>query len=417
MPKLAGPKAPLAFANAKPREKEYSISDGRGLYMVVTPDGSKLWDFRYRIGERRRKLAIKGGFPAVSLKAAREAADRFRAILARGEDPADVRKAGREEQARQEEEARQEVARDATTFRKVAEEWMRVRLAHRSESTRHGVAMRFERNVFPWIGDRPISELTAPELLETVRKVEGRGKLETAHRVVGACGQVFRYAIATGQADRDIAADLRGALTPAKTEHRAALVDPAEFGRLLRDIDTYQGWYATKYALRLLPLVFTRPGELRLAQWTEIDFQRAQWDIPAGRMKMRLPHTVPLSRQSLAILEELREFSGEGSFLFPTPRQKDKPLSNVAVLNGLRRMGYGTEEQTAHGFRATARTLLDERLHVNPAFIEAQLAHKVADTLGTAYNRTQHLDSRREMMQTWADYLDRLRSEVDFPSH
>ena len=410
MPRIAEPKAPVVYSNAKPEEKEYTIADGRGLYMVITPDGSKLWDFRYSLNGRRRKMAIKGGFPAVGVKAAREEADRMRAMVARGEDPAEVRKIGMEEKARQYDQARQEVAKTATTFRVVADEWMDVRLAHRTESTRQGARLRLERNIFPWIGDRPISEITAPELLEAIRKVEQNGKLETAHRVRGFCSQIFRYAIATGKTDRDIASDLRGALTPAVKGHRAAMVDPTEFGRLLRDIDAYQGWYATKYALRLLPLVFTRPGELRLAQWTEIDFQRAQWDIPAGRMKMRLPHTVPLSSQSLAILEELRNLSGSGPYLFPTPRQKDKPLSNVAILNGIRRMGYGTEEQSAHGFRATARTLLDERLHVNPAHIEAQLAHRVADALGTAYNRTHHLEARRAMMQTWADYLDGLKA-------
>lgn len=410
MPRLAQQKAETEFRNAKPKEKPYLIADGRGLSLLVTPEGSKRWVFRYRLAGKLNKLAIKGGYPAVSLKAARAEAERFRDMIARGEDPMEARKAGKEQAARQDEEARKDAARNAATFRAVAEEWIRVRLANGSDSTKHGTALRLAKNVYPWLGDKPIADITAPELLEVLRLAQNRGRLETAQRVRGICGQIFRYAISTGRAERDIAADIRGALTPPKVTHRAALTDPEEFGRLLRDIDAYQGWYATKYALRILPLVFTRPGELRLAQWSEIDFERAQWDIPADRMKMRRPHAVPLSRQALELLRELKDVSNGGACLFPTPRQKDVPLSNVAILNGLRRMGYGTEEQSAHGFRAAARTLLDERLRIPPVYIEAQLAHKVPGALGAAYNRTQHLEERRGMMQTWADYLDTLKA-------
>jgi len=409
VPKLAQPKAETVFRNAQPKDKPYLIPDGGGLNMLVTPDGTKLWVFRYRVDGKERKTAIKGGYPKVSVKDARAEAERFRDQVARGEDPGTIRKAGKEEATRKAEEIAKEEARSATTFRVVAEEFLRVRMSHRTESTRTAADQRLQRNIYPWFGERPISEITGPEILQALRRIEANGKLETAHRLRGLCSQVFRYAIATGQAERNVADDLRGALSSVQKEHRAALLDPVRFGQLLRDIDGYQGYFATKYALRLLPLVFTRPGELRLAQWSEIDFERAQWDIPAGRMKMRLPHTVPLSRQVLEILRELRALSGDGPYLFPTPRQRDKPISNVAVLNGLRRMGYGTEEQSAHGFRAIARTLLDERLHVSPAYIEAQLAHRVADALGTAYNRTQHLEPRRAMMQTWADYLDELK--------
>jgi integrase len=409
MPKLAQPKAETVFRNALPKAKAYLIPDGHGLNMVVTPDGSKLWVFRYRVDGKEKKIAIRGGYPTVSVKDARKEADRFRDQLARGEDPGSIRKAGKEEIARKAEEIVKDAAKNATTFRLVAEEFLQVRMSHRTESTRVAADQRLQRNIYPWFGDRPISEITGPEILQALRLIEANGKMETAHRLRGLCSQVFRYAIATGKAERNVADDLRGALSSVQKEHRAALLDPVRFGQLLRDIDAYQGYFATKYALRLLPLVFTRPGELRLAQWTEIDFERAQWDIPAGRMKMRIPHTVPLSRQVVEILHELRALSGSSSYLFPTPRQRDKPISNVAVLNGLRRMGYGTEEQSAHGFRAIARTLLDERLHILPAYIEAQLAHRVADALGTAYNRTQHLEPRREMMQTWADYLDTLK--------
>ena len=416
MPKLAKPKTDADFRTARPKDREYLIPDGKGLNLRVrpatedSPEGSKVWVFRYRFGGKERNLAIKGGYPGTSLKNARDEAARMRDMIARGEDPGDVRKAGKEDAARKAEEIAKEQAKNATTFRLVAEEFLQVRMSHRTESTRNAADMRLRRNIYPWIGERPISEITGPEILQALRRLEVDGKVETAHRLRGLCSQVFRYAIATGKAERNVADDLRGALSSVQKEHRAALLDPIRFGQLLRDIDAYQGYYATKYALRLLPLVFTRPGELRLAQWSEIDFERAQWDIPAGRMKMRIPHTVPLSRQVVEILRELRTLSGDGPFLFPTPRQRGKPISNVAVLNGLRRMGYGTEEQSAHGFRAIARTLLDERLHVSPAYIEAQLAHRVADALGTAYNRTQHLEPRRAMMQQWADYLDTLKA-------
>jgi integrase len=411
MPKVATQKAETVFRNAKAKDKAYLIADGDGLCLQVSPEGVKRWIFRYRFDGKERKIALKDNlYPAMSAKLAREGADRLREMVARGDDPGEVRKIAKIERVQLVAEVRKEEAKLANTFRLVAEEWMETILAARTTSTRTSTAQRFERNVFPWIGDRPISEITAPELLEVVRKIERNGKQEMAHRVLRRCGQVFRYAIATGRAPRDIASDLKGALAPAQGGHRAAITDPAQFGQLLREIDNYQGYYATHYALRLLPLVFTRPGELRLAKWEEIDFERAQWDIPAGRMKMRLPHTVPLSRQALEILKDLHALSGSGPVLFPTPRQKDKPISDVAILNGLRRMSYAKDEQSAHGFRASARTLLDERLGVNPAHIEAQLAHKVAGPLGTAYNRTQFLDARKDMMQTWADYLDTLKA-------
>jgi len=413
MPKLAAQKVDTVFRNAKPKGTTYLIADGNGLYLKVTTDGIKRWIFLYRFHGTKRKIALPANlYPAMGAKVAREKAQAFQEMLSRDEDPATVRKIAKASQLQATEEMREEQEKNITTFQLVAEDWIRTKFTGRSETTRKGVQQRFERNVFPRIGSRPISEIRGQELLEIVRSIEGLGKRETAHRVLGACGQVFRFAVATGRAERDIATDLRGALEPAQVSHRAAIIDPTEFGHLLQDIDAYQGWYSTRFALRLLPLVFTRPGELRLASWAEINFERAQWDIPATRMKMRLPHTVPLARQTLDILTALREqqkLFGGSPVLFPSPRQKDKPISNVAVLNALRRMGYGKEELSAHGFRATARTLLDERLRVNPILIEAQLAHQVPDALGTAYNRTLHLEDRREMMQQWADYLDALK--------
>lgn len=409
MPVLAAPKSDATYRNAKPKDKEYTIADGGGLTMVVTPSGRKLWDFRYRINGARKKYAIKGGYETVSVAQARQEAARLRAMVARGEDPTENRRAGREALESEREAVRQEAEKRERTFRKLAEEWARVRLANKAPAYSRAALQRLERNIFPWLGEKPADEITAPELLTVIRRIEASGKGETAHRVLGLCSQIFRFGVATGQGGRDICADLRGALTPVKKEHHATILEPERFGQLLRDIDAYQGWYATKFALRILPLVFTRPGELRLAEWTEFDLDRAQWDIPAGRMKMRHPHIVSLSRQVLSMLQELREYSGRGRYLFPGPRQIEKPLSEVAMLNGLSRMGYSGKEQTAHGFRATARTHLDEYLRISPAVIEAQLAHKVPDVLGTAYNRTQHLEARREMMQTWANYLDGLK--------
>lgn len=411
MPTLAEPKSEMAYRNAAPRDKSYTLADGRGLFMIVHPDGKKFWYFRFRDQQgKQQKFAIKGSYPVVTLKAARDEAARLRELLAAGEDPREVSKAKRLDTAQQEEARKREHDRIAATFEKVAREWDERFKGRRGESTRRATMQRLEKDVFPALGNRPITEITAPELLKVLQRVEQRGRLHTAHYLLSYCGQIFRFAVASGRMEHDIAADLRGALPPPEEGHRAAILDPIAFGRLLREIDAYQGWFATKYALRLLPLVFTRPGELRLAQWSEIDFERAQWDIPAGRMKMRLPHTVPLSKQVILVLKELYELSGDGSCLFPSPRQKAMPISNVAMLNGLRRMGYTGEEVSAHGFRATARTLLDERLRINPAYIEAQLAHRVSDALGTAYNRTQHLEARREMMQTWADYLDELKA-------
>lgn len=411
MPRVATAKAEIVFRNAKARDKTYLIADGDGLCLQVTPDGAKRWIFRYRFQGRERKLALQHNqYPSKSAKAAREEADHYRSLLANGEDPAEVRKAEKLEARSASEAIRLEAEKAATTFRVVAEEWMERHQVNVVEATRLSTRRRFESHVFPLIGNKPIAEITAIDLGNVIRRIEQSGKLAMAHRVLRRCGQIFRYAVATGRANRDVAYDLKGSVPPAKEKHFAAITDPAEFGVLLRNIDEYQGFYTVHFGLRLLPLVFCRPGELRLAEWSEIDFKRKQWDIPAGRMKMGKPHTVPLSRQAVAILKELHQFTGSGRYLLPGPRQVDKPLSNVAMLSGLRRMGYESGVHSPHGFRASARTMLDERLRVNPHYIEAQLAHKVPDVLGEAYNRTQHLDARRAMMQKWADYLDKLKA-------
>lgn len=266
--------------------------------------------------------------------------------------------------------------------------------------------------MFPWLGDRPIGQITPPELLEIVRRIERR-TLDTAHRALQTCGQVFRYAIATGRADRDIAADLRGALPPVRKRHFAAITDPAGVGGLLRAIDGFTGTFVVASILRLAPLVFLRPGELRQAEWREFDLDAVLWSIPGPRMKMKQPHIVPLSTQAVAILRDLHCLTGRGRFVFPGARSDKVPLSEAAINAALRRVGYAKDEMTGHGFRAMARTLLDEVLGIRPDVIEQQLAHAVRDPNGRAYNRTRHLDERKRMMQAWADYLDRLRAGAD----
>lgn len=270
---------------------------------------------------------------------------------------------------------------------------------------------RLEIDAFPWFGKRPIAEITAPELLAALRRTEARGAVGTAHRALQNFGQVFRYAIATGRATRDVSADLRGALRPVKEGHFAAMTDPKDIGPLLRAMYEYQGSAVTRAALRLAPLVFVRPGELRQAEWKEIDFEKAEWRIPAERMKMKQPHIVPLSRQALEILNELHPQTGRGRFLFPSPLTNLRAMSDNAILTAMRRMGIGKDEMSGHGFRAMARTVLDEVLNIRPDYIEHQLAHAVRDPNGRAYNRTAHLPERRKMMQQWADYLDGLREK------
>ncbi|MBN2516779.1 MAG: site-specific integrase [Deltaproteobacteria bacterium] len=283
-------------------------------------------------------------------------------------------------------------------------------LMSRSPSHSSKILSALRRDVFPWIGTQPIKELKAPELLAVLRRIETRGALDTAHRVRGIMGRIFRYAIATGRAERDPAADLRGALPQPNEKHHAAITDPKEVGPLLRAIDGYTGHFVVKCALRLAPMIFVRPGELRHAEWSEIDLDEAVWNIPGHKMKLKEPHLVPLSRQAVEILKELQPLTGSGRYVFPSARSSARLMSENAVLAALRRMGYSKDEMTGHGFRAMARTILDEVLQVRPDFIEHQLAHAVRDPNGRAYNRTAHLAERKKMMQLWADYLDGIKA-------
>jgi len=395
----------VTVRNAKPGEKQFKLFDGDGLFLLVmppgkkTPKGSKCWRFKYRFGGKEKLLAL-GTYPEISLADARDRRTEARKLLANGVDPGELRKALKAAT----------VAETENSFEVIAREWHSKFSGSWSPSHAETTLKRMRLDVFPVMGARPIADIKAPELLAMLRRIESRGALETSHRVRTVCGQVFRYAVATGRAERDPAADLKGALPPYKKSHLAAVTDPKEVAPLLRAIDGYQGSSIVKCALQLAPLVFVRPGELRQAEWAEIDFEAAEWNIDAARMKMKVAHLVPLSTQAVAILRELHALTGRGRYVFPSGRSFARPMSNNAVNAALRRMGFNKDEMCGHGFRAMARTILDEVLQVRVDFIEHQLAHAVKDPNGRAYNRTAHLAERRKMMQLWADYLDGLKT-------
>jgi integrase len=396
-----------AVRNAKAGDKPAKLFDEKGLFLLVSPAGGKWWRFKYRFGGKEKLLSL-GTYPDIGLKDARQKRDDARRLLADAIDPGENRKARKQ--------ARTDLA--ANSFEVIAREWFAKFESTWTQGHSDKIIQRLERDIFPKIGDRPITEVKAPDLLACLRKIEERGALETAHRALQNCGQVFRYAIATGRAERDITADLRGALPPVRPTHHAAITDPKATGELLRAIDGYRGSLVTQCALRLAPLVFVRPGELRQAEWGEIDLDKGEWNIPAERMKMREPHLVPLSAQAVAILREIHPLTGHGRYVFPSARTGERPMSNNAILAALRRMGYGKDEMSGHGFRAMARTILDEVLGVRPDFIDHQLAHAVRDPNGRAYNRTAHLGERRKMMQQWSDYLDKLKAGANvIPLH
>ena len=377
---------------ARPKERPYKLRDGGGLYLLITPTDAKQWRLRYVVGSRESMVSL-GTYPATSLKAARAKRTELRAALEVGKDPAAERRAER--------------ANTANAFETIAREWLAKQPF--APKTLAKAVWTFEDLLFPYIGSRPLTALTAPELLEVFRRLESRGKHETAHRSKQRVGQVLRYAIATGRAERDPTADLRGALTPIKVTNRAAVTDPREVAQLLRALDGYQGHAIVEAALKMAPLVFVRPGELRAAEWAEINLDAAEWRIAAHRTKMRRPHLVPLAKQAVAILREIEPLTGRGRYVFPSPRTSQRPLSDNAITAALRRIGYTGEQMSWHGFRAMASTLLNE-LGFPPDIIELQLAHQERNEVRAAYNRAQRLEERRKMMQAWADYLDGLRS-------
>jgi integrase len=389
-----------AVRNAKPGAKPVKLFDERGLFLLVTPNGGKWWRLRYKF-DRKEKLLSLGVYPDVGLKDARTRRDEARKLLADGVDPGEHRKATKAAKAE----------RGANSFEVVAREWYGKYSPGWAEHHANRVLRRFERDIFPWVGGRPIADMTAPELLAVVRRIENRGALETAHRALANCGQVFRYAIATGRAERDISADLRGALPPFKGEHFSAVTNPPQVAELLRTLDGYQGTLTVACALRLAPLVFVRPGELRKAAWADFDLDAAEWRYHVTKTDSE--HIVPLATQAVAILRELHAVTGTGTYVFPGARSNRRPMSDNAILAAMRRLGIGKDEMSGHGFRAMARTILDEVLGVRPDLIEHQLAHAVRDPNGRAYNRTAHLPERRKMMQQWADYLDKLKAGAE----
>jgi len=403
------PLTDVAIRKAKPGAKPRKMFDGLGLYLWVTPAGGKSWRYKYRFAGKE-KLLVLGSYPDMPLAEAREKRAEARKVLSRDGDPGalkQLQKATRREAAE-------------NTFQALALEWHSKHSPGWAENHSGKILSRLERDVFPWLGKRPISEISAPEILVVLKRIEKRGALDTAHRAHQNIQQVFRYAIANRVAERNPAADLRGALPPAIETHYPTIIDPVQIGQLLRDIDAFTGTFATKCALQLAPLVFVRPGELRKAQWHEFDLPASEWRIPAERMKMNQVHIVPLSRQAIAILNELAPLTREvltgkrdaRRYLFPGARSLLRPMSENTINAALRRMGYEKDKMTGHGFRSMASTILNEH-GWNRDAIERQLAHGERDSIRAAYNYAEYLPERREMMQWWADYLDKLANGAE----
>ena len=394
-------------ATCPPDRRQARFADSGGMYLQVSPNGSKRWFLKYRIAGKEKQLAL-GSYPAVSLAEARRARDAAKLQKADGVDPIQARKVTR----------LTAINPAGDSFKVVALEWFDKQEPQWSAAHAVRAKRQLERDLFPWLGERKMAEVTPMELLATLRKVEERGAVETADRGLMLARQIWRYAVATGRAERDISAELKGAMTPYRGKHFAAITEPARLGELLRAIKAYKGGPIVRAALQLAPMLFQRPGELRAAEWAEIDLDGALWTIPSARMKRSKagkengdPHLVPLSRQAVQILRELHVYTGHGRMVFPGERSHERPISENSVRTALITMGYTPEIQTWHGFRATARTMLAERLECDPLVIEAQLAHAVKDANGRAYNRTTYLKQRTDMMQRWADYLDKLAAE------
>lgn len=391
---------PTQIKNLKPEpgKKVTRHYDGNGLFLFITPKGQKWWRFKFTFGGKAGMLSL-GTFPVVTLKEAREKAEELKNMIKRGINPAENRKATKAA----------ETSRESNSFEIVAREWFAIKTAEMNEQHRGKVIASLEKDVFPYIGGKLITEISAPEILSLLRRVENRGATETAHRLLSRCSMVFRYGIQTGRCFSDTTRDLRGALKPInKKGHFAAVTDPAKVGGVLRACDNYCGSVTVSNALRLAPLVFCRPGELRQAEWKDFDLDAAEWRYKVS--KTQTEHIVPLSRQALAILKEMHQYSGRGPYVFPAATSINRVMSNSAILAAFRRMGITSEEMTGHGWRATARTILDEVLRYPVEIIEHQLAHAVKDPLGRAYNRTTHIETQREMMQAWADFLEELKA-------
>ena len=396
-------------AACPPGKKRERLACSGGLYLEVSPAGSKRWFYKYRKDGKESRMAL-GSYPAVGAKEARKAREAAKLKKSTGVDPVQVRKV----------EKLKAAIPDADTFKVTALEWFALKLDSWSSHYAIREKRNLEKDLFPFLGARRISDIEAIELLATVRRVEERGALDVAHRVLTTAGQVWRYAVATGRTPRDITADIRGALKPHHGKHFAAITDPVKLGEMIRVIRHYQGGPIVRAALQLAPLLFQRPGELRAAEWAEFDLDGAMWTIPAARMKRSVdgkrngdPHQVPLPMQAVEILRKLHPLTGHGKLLFHGERSHERPISDNTLRAALLTLGYGPDVQSVHGFRATARTLLAEELNIDPLVIEAQLAHAVKDANGRAYNRTQYLKHRVAMMQQWANYLDKVAAGAD----
>lgn len=399
------PLTDTTIRTAKPAEKPYKLADEKGLFLLVNPNGGKWWRLKFRVGGKEKLLSL-GTYPDTGLKEARNKRDEARKMKAEGIDPSEHRKAAKATAG--------ELA--ANSFEVICREWLEHKRSNIEEAQYLKAKARLEKDVFPWMGGRPITDITAPEVLTVLRRIDARGARYTAHKVKSEISQCFRYAIATGRAERDPCPDLKGAIPAPKTENRPAITDPNEAGELLRAIDGFRGTFVVKCALEIAPRVFVRPGELRKAEWESIDLDKAEWRYFINKTKSH--HLVPLASQVVALLRELHALTGHGKYVF-SGRDPKLPMSDAAVNAALRRMGYDTKtEITGHGFRAMARTILHEELHIKPEVIEHQLAHQVPDSLGTAYNRTKFLKDRKAMMQQWADYLDKLKAGAEvIPLH
>ncbi len=389
----------VQIRNAKPTDKPRKLADGGGLYLLMHPNGSKYWRYKYRFLGKEKLLAI-GQYPHVSLSDARAKRDDAKKLMANGADPGAVKQA--------EKAARLEAS--ANSFEALALEWFKVKAGSWSDAYAKKIDSQLKKNVFPKIGRLPVLEVKAPQVLALIRDIEKRNALVMAGRVKQTISQVMCYAVATGRAEADPTTSLRGALKAAEVKHMASVTDPAKVGELLRAFDAFTGTPTVRSALMLAPYVFTRIGELRQMKWADVDLERALWSIPAEVMKMREAHLVPLSTQAVAILEEMHPLSGSYEYVFTGGRDPKRPMSDAAINAALRRLGIDTQnELTGHGFRAMARTLLHERLHYPPEVIEVQLAHKAPGPLGEAYARAKFIDKRTEMMQAWANYVDDLK--------
>lgn len=400
---LTDSKIKAATTQARDSGKAVTLYDTGGLYIILNPPPSNgWWRIKFRFNGKSDGMSM-GVYPTVSLKMARKRRDAARALLEEGINPRQHRKSTK----------REKEAAATNTFEAIARDWYVKRQTKWAKSHSSRLIRLLERDVFPWLGRRPVSEVTAPELLAVIRRIEHRGAIDTSHRALQVCGQVFRYAVATGRLESDPSRDLRGALEHHQGGHFAAVTDnPERLAEILNAMDEYKGGLVVRCALRLMPLVFTRPGELRHAKWRDIDLDAGEWRFRVS--KTGNDHLVPLSKQAVVILEELQPLTDrdDGGFVFPSARgaRAARPMSDNAVLTAMRAMGIGKDEMTGHGFRAVARTMLHELLGFKAEVIEHQLAHRVADTLGTAYNRTKFIDERKRMMQVWADYLDALKA-------